>query len=433
MKNRYVRSFFVSSVALVTAIVALVAASASAASTPRVSITQAPRSALAHQRILFRAVVSPTNDSCRLTLRDATGGLQTTAKQVAKHGRVQWRVNIRAVPGAATVTVSCARGGSASVSIDIRPPKQIPVAIADKGFTQSPDLLYVSYGVAIRNELSDRDLTNVQLLVNFLDKDNVPVFPSPHPTIALLPAHSTFYYGGRVSLQTLRQAVRMDVRAISATPEARIMTAPPLISNQTLMCGLIACAQQTQTTTWPYAPNPFTMGGVAGQVLLHRSPRMMTSATMGDVILDPNGKIVGGGYGIAQALAFGAFESFLVPSSAEVPWTNGMTQLVAAVPQYLPRMLVASTLHIQPFSPRAGHPFSVSLDVFDASINETVRATGAQCMLGGASVHAFVSRAGKATCKITVPRAAHGQTLFGSITAMVGTDRTMKSFTVRVK
>jgi hypothetical protein len=271
------------------------------------------------------------------------------------------------------------------------------------------------------------------LLVNFLDKDNVPVFPSPHPTLTLLPARSTFYYGGRVPLRTLRQVVRMDVRAIAATPEPRIVATPPLISNQTLMCGLIACAQQTQKPGRLFGPNPFTMGGVAGQVLLNRSPRMMTSAVMGDVIVDPSGKIVGGGYGLAEALAFGAFESFLVPSYAETVWTNGMTQLVSAVPRYLPRMLVASALHIQPFSPRAGAPFTVSLDVFDASVNQMVRATGAQCVLGGAFVHAFVSRAGRATCRIRIPRPAKGQTLTGFITALVGTDRVMKAFTIRVR
>jgi hypothetical protein len=96
-------------------------------------------------------------------------------------------------------------------------------------------------------------------------------------------------------------------------------------------------------------------------------------------------------------------------------------------------MLVASTLRIEPFSPRAGQPFTVSLDVFDSSINELVRATAAQCVLGGASVRAFVSRAGRATCTIRVPRSAHGQTLTGFITAMVGTDRAMKAFTIRVR
>jgi hypothetical protein len=319
------------------------------------------------------------------------------------------------------------------VSLDVRPPKQLPVAVDDKGFTQSANLQWVSYGIAIRNELSNRDLANVQLLVNFLDKDNVPVYPSPHPTLTLLPARSTFYYGGRVLLQTWRQVVRIDVRAIAATPEPRIMATPPLISNQTLTCGVIACAQLTQTSGLSYGLNPVTMTGVAGQVLLHRSPRMMTSAVMGDVILDPNGKIVGGGYGPAEALAFGTFESFLVRSSAEMPWTPGMTQLVSAVPRYLPRMLVASALRIQPFSPRAGRPFTVSLDVFDQSINEMVHATQAQCVLGGAVVRAFVSRAGRATCSITVPRPAHGQTVTGFITAMVGTDRVMKPFTIRVR
>jgi hypothetical protein len=157
---------------------------------------------------------------------------------------------------------------------------------------------------------------------------------------------------------------------------------------------------------------------------------MMTSAVMGDVILDASGKIVGGGYGVAEALAFGTFESFLVPSFSEVPWTGGMTQLVSAVPRYVPQMLVASTLRMQPLYPRVGHPFTVSLDVLDASINELVRATGAQCAVGGASVHAFVSPAGRATCRITVPRIARGQTLTGSITAMVGTNRVTKSFTI---
>jgi hypothetical protein len=431
--QRCVTSLVVCRVVLIAAIVALVAVSTSAAGTPRVTITKAPRSVLAHQQVLFRAAVSPANDLCRLGIRDAAGAVQTAPNRVARHGRISWRINVRAVPGGATVTVSCARGGSASVSLDVRPPKQLPVAIDNKGFTQSTDLGFVSYGIAIRNQLSDRDLTNVQLLVNFLDKDNVPVYPSPHPTLTLLPARSTFYYGGRVPLRTVRQVVRMDVRAIAATPEPRIMSMPPLISNQTAICGVIACAQKAQAPGRSFGPNPLTMSGVAGQVLLNRSPRMMTSAVMGSVLVDASGKIVGGGYGIAEALAFGTFESFLVPSYAEVLWTSGMTQLVSAVPRYLPRMLVASALRIQPFSPRAGAPFTVSLDVFDASINQMVRATGAQCVLGGAFVRTFVSRAGRATCRITVPRPAHGQTLTGFITAMVGTDRVMKAFTIRVR
>lgn len=418
-------------VAVIAAGVALVASSASAA-TPRVAITGAPRTVFSHQQVVFRAAVSPANDACRLTIRDAAGGLQATPARTAKQGRISWRVNVRAVPGAALATVSCAHGGSASVSLDVRPPKQLPISIDDKGFTQSPDFTYVSYGVAIRNELSNRDLANVQVVVNFLDKDNVPVYPSPHPTLTLLPAGSTFYYGGRVPLRTVRQVVRIDVRPIAGTVEPRVMAAPPLISNQTAMCGVIACAQQTQKPR-PYGPNPLTMSGVAGQVLLNRSPRMMTSAVMGDVLVDASGKIVGGGYGIAEALAFGTFESFLVPSFAETLWTPGMTQRVSAVPRYVPRMLTASTLRVQPLNPRVGRPFIVSLDVFDASANELVRATAADCTLGGATVRPYVSPAGRASCKITVSRILRGQVLTGFITAMVGTDRVMKAFTVRAR
>ena len=425
-----VTSLSVCSIALVAAL-ALVAISASAASATRVVITKAPSDVLAHQRVFFSAVVSPANDKCRLTIRDSAGGLQTAATKLARRGRISWLVNVRAVPGAATVTVSCARAGSASVEINVRPPKQLPIAIDNKGFSQSfsPSQSFVSYGVAFRNELSNLDLTGVQLLVNFLDKDNVPVYPSPHPTLALLPAHSTFYLGGRVSLGTLRTVVRMDVRAIAATPEPRIMTTPPLISNQAIVCSGLQCGPKPPGRVFP---DPSVLTGVAGQVLLNRSPRMMQSAVMGDVIVDPSGKIVGGGFGIAEALAFGTFESFLVRSSAEMPWAAGMSTLVSAVPRYVPRVLVASTLRVVPASPRAGSSFTVSLDVIDTSLNQTVQATGAQCILPGARVRSYVSR-GRATCRITTPTSARGQTLTGFITAQVGTSSAMSSFSVRLR
>jgi hypothetical protein len=424
-----VTSAVVSRIAIVAAMVALIAISASTASATRVVITKAPNDVFAHQRVLFSAVVSPTKDKCRLTIRDTAGGLQTTPAKLARRGRVAWLVNVRAIPGPATVTVSCARAGSASVTINVRPPKQVPITIDNKGFSQSGDFRWVSYGVAFRNDLGNRDLTAVQLLVNFLDKDNVPVYPSPHPTLALLPAHSTFYLGGRVRLETVRPVVRMDARAIAATPEPRIMTTPPLISNQAIVCGGITCGPQPPR---PVYPNPSVLTGVAGQVLLNRSPRMMQSAVMGDVLLDSSGKIIGGGFGTAEALAFGTFESFFVRSSVEVPWADGMTTLVSAVPRYLPRTLVASTLRVVPLSPRAGSSFTVSLDVIDTSLNQTVQATGAQCILPGARVRSYVSR-GRATCRITTPTSARGQTLTGFITAQVGTSSAMSSFSVRLR
>jgi hypothetical protein len=422
-----VTSLVARSLALLAATVALVAISASGASATRVVITKAPPAVFPHEEVVFAAAVSPPNDSCHLTIRDETGAVQTTPTKVAHRGRISWRVNVRAAPGRATVTVSCAHAGSASVAIDVRPPKKLPIAIDNKGFTQSRDLRLVSYGVVFRNEVGNVDLTGVQLLVNFLDKDNVPVYPSPHPTLALLPARSTFYLGGRVGLGTLREVVRMDVRAIAGTREPRTVATPPLISNQTIVCGGVTCGPEPPRSVFP---SPVT--GVAGQVLLNRSPRMMQSAVMGDVLLDASGKIVGGGFGTAEALAFGTFESFLVSSSAEVPWAAGMTTLVSAVPRYLPRTLVAATLRVVPLSPRAGTSFTVSLDVIDTSLNQTVRPTGAECILPGARVRAFVSN-GRATCRITTPRSLRGQTLTGLITAQVGTSSTSKSFSVRLR
>jgi len=414
---------------MLAALGALISVPASAAATGHVSITEAPQSAFAHQRVMFRAVVSPPNDSCLLTIRDSAGVLQKAPRKVAVHGRVSWRINVRAVPGPATVTVACKHGGSASVSLDVRPAKQLPIAIDDKGFTQSPNLGFVSYGIAFRNELTNLDLTNVQLLVNFLDKDNVPVAPSPHPMLTLLPARSTFYYGGRVSLRTVRPVVRIDVRAIAATPAPRIMTTPPLISNQTVICGRVLCGTETPP---PLPAIATIVNGVAGQVLLNRSPRMMQSAVMGSVIVDSAGKIVGGGFGVAEALAFGTFESFFVTSSSEILWAGGMRPLVSAVPRYLPRTLVASTLRMVPLNPRAGSPFTVSLEVVDTSISQIVRATGAECLMPGARARAYVS-GGRATCTITTPRSARGQTLTGFITGIVGTDRVAKPFTVRLR
>jgi hypothetical protein len=159
---------------------------------------------------------------------------------------------------------------------------------------------------------------------------------------------------------------------------------------------------------------------------------MMQSAVMGTALVDSAGKIVGGGFGVAEALAFGTFESFYVTASTEILWATGMKPLVSAVPRYLPRTLVASTLRVVPISPRAGSAFTVSLEVVDTSISEIVHPTAAECLMPGARVRAYVS-AGRATCTITTPRSARGQTLTGFITAVVGTDRVAKPFTVRLR
>jgi hypothetical protein len=313
-------------VAVLVALLALVCVSASVASAPRVSFQSSPGRVFQGQLTTLKAVVSPRNASCALSIRYKGGHLQRLRRKSAVRGRVSWSVRIPAVPtGSATATINCGRA-VARTSLYVQWAVQAPkVTIARSGFSQRmrPQRLGggnsdVNYGFEVRNERTRSDATNVTLLVNMVDDTN-RVLGTGFVRIQRLPASSIFYVGGQTTIPTLTPVSRIEV-VVSAASEQKLASTPLLISDLII------------------APSPFEppyVGSVRGQ-LLNQSRLPMDSGVVGVVIQDVNGNIIGGGSGYAGGpLSLGAREAFDVngPFSA-IPSANAAQALVSVIPNY---------------------------------------------------------------------------------------------------
>ncbi len=129
-------------VSVLVALLALVCVPASVAKATQVSFLAPPGTVFQGQRTTLKAVVSPANASCQLTIKYKGGRLQRLQKKSAVGGRVSWTVRIPAVPaGAATATIGCAPNGMARTSLDVQWALQAPkVTIARSGFSQRPSV-----------------------------------------------------------------------------------------------------------------------------------------------------------------------------------------------------------------------------------------------------------------------------------------------------
>ena len=301
---------------------ALMCVPTSVARAPQVSFQSSPARVFQGQRTTLRALVSPGNASCQLSIKYKGGHLQRLARKSATRGRVSWTVRIPPVPvGAATATVSCARV-VARTSFYVQWAVQAPkVTIARKGFSQRPQRFGggsdVNYGLEVRNERTLSDATNVTLIVNMVDSTN-RVLGTGFLRIARLPASSVFYVGGQTPIPTQTQVSRLEV-VVSASSDQKLAATPLLISDL-----IIA----------PATFEPF-VGSVRGQLLnQHRVP--MDSGVVGLVIEDSNGNIIGGGSGYASGpLSFGAREAFDVrgPFGA-IPFERATNAIVSVIPNY---------------------------------------------------------------------------------------------------
>ena len=189
-------------VALLATLVALVCVPASVAKATQVTFVAPPATVFQGQRTTLKAVVSPADASCKLTIKYKGGRLQRVQQKSAVGGLVSWTVRIPAVrAGTATATIACAPDGVARASLDVQWALQAPkVTIARSGFSQRPQKYGggsdVNYGLEVHNERARFDATNVTLLVNIVDDTN-RVLGTGFVRLQRLPASSVFYVGGQ--------------------------------------------------------------------------------------------------------------------------------------------------------------------------------------------------------------------------------------------
>jgi hypothetical protein len=301
---------------------AFVAVSGSTAAQERVSL-RAPARVFQGQRVDFSASVNPAGKVCQLSIAYHGGRVQRLQIQQSGGGRVLWTLRIPNVPeGRAAVRLRCDGAGSASVSMLVERALQAPkITIEDSGFTQRPRRYSpgsdVSYGLVIKNARPQADAENVTLLVNFVDATN-RILGSAHDRISRLPANTTITYGGQQGIPTQDQVTRLEV-IVGATPDRRELAVPPLISD------IIIAPRSFE----PYVES------VRGQ-LLNTRDRPMRTGTVGVVILNAEGGIIGGGAGYASGpLAYGAREAFSVSGSfSAIPFKDAAAALVSVVPRY---------------------------------------------------------------------------------------------------
>jgi hypothetical protein len=311
---------FVTALGIVAALIGGAGAAAgSPAASGGVRFTGLPPKVFEGQRVTITAAIAPTAKRCTLTLNYP--GNRTDHRPVATHGKAVWTLRIPNVsPGTANVTAYCPGAGKATGTVEVQWATEAPkIVVSRRGFTQRvlPINSAVSYGLALVNERTRSDAINVSLLVNFVDDQN-RVLGTAHIYVTRLPASSTYYVGGQQIISTKTTVSRIEV-VINATSAANQLATPPLISDVAI----------TPNSFEPY------VGGVNGQLLNHY-PLAMTSGSIGVVILDSSGSIIGGGAGLAQGpLSLGAREFFSATGTfSALPIGNAASALVSVVPTY---------------------------------------------------------------------------------------------------
>ena len=297
------------------ALAAVVASARGAAS--GVVFTSLPRSVFEGQKALFGVRVANAS-RCMLALT-YPGGRTDSFTDVPRRGVSSWSVRIPAVPpGRARAVVSCGSAGSTGATLEIKWAVQAPaIAIDKRGFTQRLDRYdtgsSAGWGAAVRNERARSDASDVSLLVNFVDSAN-KVLGSTHATVPRIPADSTFYVGGQARLDTQEAVARIEI-IINATSSPPQQGAPPLVSD-------VATVPGSDGYLW----------SLRGQILNHyRLPLQL--ATVGAVIVDANGNILGGGFGYASGpVSYGAREYFSLGTTfSSIPVAASSGALVSSV------------------------------------------------------------------------------------------------------
>ena len=169
----------------------------------------------------------------------------------------------------------------------------------------------------IRNARTQVDAINVSLLLNFVDASN-RVLGSAHERLTRLPASTEMNFGGQQAISVQDPVSRLEV-IVRAQSDKREVATPLLISD------IVIAPRVTE----PYVDS------VRGQLLNTRNTAMRSGA-VGVVIVDAEGKIIGGGAGYASGpLAYGAREAFSVSGDfSAIPFPNAAAAFVSVVPAY---------------------------------------------------------------------------------------------------
>jgi hypothetical protein len=242
-------------------------------------------------------------------------------------GRAQWTWNLplAAPVGPAVASVSC--GGSARISRrftvvggTVLPSK---LSIAAQGFSQRPDSFgagsSVSYGVQLQDPAATKDAKDVSVQVNFLDGAGT-VLGTAATKIPLIGASSTFNVGGSIHLSVQTAVARLEIVALTDAWVAHTLH-QPAVEDVHIVPSLF---------------EPAWVGSIDGDLINDHPSAMLTSAQLSIVLLDPTGKVVGGGTGFVFATLPTGTRAFFSATSglSAVSMAQASTVAISIEPTY---------------------------------------------------------------------------------------------------
>jgi hypothetical protein len=315
-------------VAVVVALVAITAGSASAASQWKLRFSFVPQVAYQGQTAAVSVRVKPATTRCSLSVKYADGSMQSGLGMLrARSGRAAWKWSLADVApaGPAIAAVACGRSGNLSraftvVGGNVRSSK---LSIANSGYSQRPDRFgpgsSASYGVVLDNPSDTEDAQNVSVQVNFLDAAN-HTLQSASNHIGAIRAGSTFNLGGNQSFSTQTPVVKLEI-IVQTDSWVKAAALEPEVQNVHIV---------------PSSFEPDWVGEVDGDLINSDPTNTLTNAQIYVVLFDSAGNVVGGGTGFIFATLPPGTRSYMSSTTGfqAVPVLKATTAGISIVATY---------------------------------------------------------------------------------------------------
>jgi hypothetical protein len=315
-------------IAVVVAVVAISAGSASAASQWKLRFSFVPQVAYQGQTAAVSVLVKPATTRCSLSVKYADGSMQGGLGMVrASSGHAAWKWSLADVApaGPAIAAVACGRSGNLSraftvVGGNIRRSK---LSVDNSGYSQRPDRYgsgsSVSYGLVLDNPSDTQDAQNVSVQVNFLDAAN-HTLQTASSRIGAVRAGSTFNLGGNQSLSTQTPVVKLEI-IVQTDSWVKAAAVEPAVQNVHIV---------------PSSFEPDWVGEVDGDLINSDPTNTLTNAQIYVVLFDSAGNVVGGGTGFIFATLPPGTRSYMSSTQGfqAVPTLKATTAALSIVATY---------------------------------------------------------------------------------------------------
>jgi hypothetical protein len=276
--------------------------------------------------VTIEVMVSPGNARCSLRVRYKGGARQKGLKPVtAVAGRASWTWTVprKVRSGAARVTVSCGRAGSASRRLMvIGGVVPVKIDVLQTGWSARPYPFGgtgVSWGVILANTSKTRDAQDVEVLCNFVMPDN-RLIGSATQHISAISADSKFATGGMLTFPGGAPIARLEI-VVHIGKSGAPTHVKPGISFVRVM---------------PSSFEPQWTGEIDGEVQNDHPAKTIQYVELSGVVLDGAGNILGGGTGFGVAILPPAARMAMKIETglSAIPFAKVATAMVSVVPHY---------------------------------------------------------------------------------------------------